>query len=143
MHLTDRTDFSLRVLMFLAVHEGERIAVHRIAEAFRVSEAHLAKCVQALAHHGFVQTSTGRRGGVMLARPPQEICIGAVVRALEPMPIVPCFADESACPITGACGLIPPLARARAAFLAALDEATLADATARRSSLRAFLADSS
>lgn len=139
MYLTDRTDFSLRVLIFLALHEDERVSVRRIAESFRISEAHLAKCVQALAAHGFVQTTIGRGGGVRLARTPAEIRIGEVVRALEPMVLVECFGADNSCPIVAACGLIAPLARAKAAFIAVLDEATLADAVIRRVPLREAL----
>jgi Rrf2 family nitric oxide-sensitive transcriptional repressor len=136
VHLTDRTDFSLRVLLFLAVHDGERVVVRQVADAFGVSAAHLAKCVQALGHAGFVTTTAGRTGGVALARPADQVSLGAVVRALEPMALVECFGSENQCPIVSVCGLTQPLGRAGEAFLRELDGVTLADAARPRAALR-------
>lgn len=139
MHLTDRTDFSLRVLLYLAAHDEPRVSVRTIAAAFHVSEAHLAKCVQALAQSDFVATVPGRRGGVALARPAESITVGAVVRALEPMALVECMASDNTCRITPSCGLIPVLSRAKAAFFEQLDGVTIAEAAAERAGLRKAL----
>ncbi len=140
VHLTERTDLALRLLLYLAVEDGSvRVPVARIARAFDASPAHLAKVSQALAHAGFLDTATGRAGGVRLARPATEIRVGAVVRAIEPFELVTCFVESGRCSIAGVCGLAPALETARDAFLAVLDEITLATAAARRDAMRARL----
>lgn len=141
MHLTDRTDFSLRVLLYLAANGNTRVSVRTMAQSFAVSEAHLAKCVQALAQGNFVATVPGRRGGVSLARPADEIAIGAVVRALEPMALVECMGPDNTCLLTPACGFLPVLTRAKAAFLRELDAVSIGEAARDRAGIRKALVD--
>lgn len=136
MQLTDRTDLALRLLLYLAVHDDVRVSVAVIAQAYSSSEAHLSKVAQALVHAGFLDSAPGRGGGVRLARAPSEIRVGAVVRALEPTPIVACFVPDVGCPVAGPCGLQPALRAARDAFLGVLDGVTLADAAVQRAALR-------
>jgi Rrf2 family nitric oxide-sensitive transcriptional repressor len=134
MQLTRYSDFSLRVLIYLAV-ETERLAtIEEIARAYGISKAHLMKVVHQLGLCGFVETVRGRGGGLRLARPAQEIPLGAVVRATEGnLSLVECFDPaRSECAIEPACGLRPVLREALDAFLAVLDRYTLADLVARR-----------
>lgn len=139
MQLTERTDLALRLLMYLAVQDEDRVSVGHIAQAYGASEAHLAKVAQALVQAGFVVTISGRGGGVRLAKAPADIRVGAVVRALEPMPLVACLGHDVECTVDGPCGLQPVLRSARDAFLGVLDGATLADAVRERPGLRARL----
>ncbi len=139
MQLTDRTDLALRLLIYLAVHDDDRYSVGHIARAYGESETHFAKVTQALVHAGFVETIAGRGGGVRLARPPEQITVGSVVRALEPMALVMCFGHGKVCAVDGPCGLQPVLRSARDAFLGVLDGSTIADAARERGQLRARL----
>lgn len=139
MQLTDRTDLGLRMLLYLAVHDDGRVSVATIAQAYGASEAHLSKVAQALVHAGFIDTLPGRGGGVRLTRSPAAIRVGAVVRALEPMPLAACFASDRPCVVAGPCGLQPALRAAREAFLAVLDGVTIADAAVQRPALRGRL----
>ena len=131
MHLTRFTDNALRCLTYLALHPGETETVGTIARRMALSEDHLVKVVQRLAHLGYVETMRGRGGGVRLIREPAAINIGAVVRQTEEnFRLVECF-DEAAntCPIAPSCGLAPALDEALKAFLAVLDRYTLEDFT--------------
>ena len=142
MRLTVYTDYSLRVLMFLAM-KGDRLAtIAEIAKAYRISKNHLMKVVHQLGVAGYVETTRGKGGGLRLARPAQDIALGEVVRRTEPdMALVPCFApDASSCRIVSGCVLRGVLAEARDAFLAALDRRTLADLVRPRASLQKILA---
>jgi Rrf2 family nitric oxide-sensitive transcriptional repressor len=134
MQLTRFTDYSLRVLIFLAVEPDRRATIDEIAGAYGISKAHLMKVVHELGARGWVETVRGRGGGLQLARAPEEIRVGAVVRATEEnLALVECFAPAtSACAIESACGLRAVLDEALAAFLAVLDDYTLADLIARR-----------
>ena len=128
MHLTTYTDYSLRVLMFLALHPGRTATVAEIAAAYGISAAHLNKVVQNLALAGEIETLRGRNGGIRLAKPLEAINLAAVVRRTEPdMDLAPCFAGSGACVLGKCCLLQGALRRAGQAFLAELGRSTLAD----------------
>ena len=141
MRLTVYTDFSLRVLMFLAL-KGDRLAtIAEIAKAYGISKNHLMKVAHQLGVAGYVETVRGKGGGLRLARQPQDIVIGEVVRRTEPdMTLVPCFApDDASCTILPSCALRGVLSKARDAFLSSLDEHTLAELVRPRAPLRKLL----
>ena len=131
MHLTSFTDYTLRVLMYVAARNGARTTTAEIATAFKVSESHLNKVVHALGRDGLLRNVRGRGGGLELARPASSINLGAVIRAAETGALVECF-DGAAnrCVITPVCGLRGVLAEALDRFYATLDRYTLADVTA-------------
>jgi Rrf2 family nitric oxide-sensitive transcriptional repressor len=142
MRLTLHTDYALRTLIYLATVDDEWPSVRAVAEAHRISRDHLGKVTQALSRHGYVETRSGRSGGMRLAMAPTEIVVGEVVRALEPglAPVV-CLertADQS-CVITAGCGLIAPMREAVDAFLEVLDGYTLADCIQRKDVIRGAL----
>jgi Rrf2 family nitric oxide-sensitive transcriptional repressor len=131
MKLTAFTDYSLRVLIYLAAEPGRRATIAEISAAFDVNENHLTKVVHHLGKSGWVETMRGKGGGLALARPARDICIGEVVRDAEgqAMP-AECFAaEESNCAIVSCCRLKGVLAEAVKAFYAVLDRYTLADIT--------------
>lgn len=137
MRLTQHTDYAIRVLMHAAsrwLHDGPEAlgSIREIAQAYGISENHLMKVVNRLAQHGLLHTQRGRHGGLRLALPPERIRVGEVVRRIEEdLALVECFAEGSACPLTGHCRLAAALDGARRAFLDALDRHTLADLVPR------------
>lgn len=140
MRLTRFTDYALRSLIFLGLRGEAGGRIREIAEHYDISEHHLTKVVQELARAGFVQTLRGRSGGLRLARPPEEIVVGAVVRALEEdLSLVECFSAGSRCVIRRSCGLKGALGEALAAFLAVLDGYTLTDLLGPEAELREAL----
>jgi Rrf2 family nitric oxide-sensitive transcriptional repressor len=132
VQLTAYTDYSLRVLMYLALTPRPLATIEEIAAAYRISHAHLTKVVQELAALGYVETVRGRRGGLRLARPPERVNVGELVRGTENLDLVECFQPDGRCVVTPACGLQAALAEALEAFLAVLDGYTLADLVSRR-----------
>lgn len=129
MRLTQFTDFGLRALMRLAGETHRSFSTGDIAAEFGISRHHLTKVIRDLADAGFVQTQRGIGGGFRLARPPEEITLGQVVRSLEQRhALVECFAsDGGCCVLTPRCRLKAKLAQAREAFMRTLDETTLAE----------------
>jgi len=141
MQLDKFSDYALRILIALAVRHPEKMAVARIAKVYDLSENHLSKVASALVHGGFLRSERGRAGGLTLARPADQLSIGAVIRHLkEDEPVVECFGPNCQCRIQTACGLRDPLAQAKEAFFAALDPYTLADVSANREELAGLLA---
>jgi Rrf2 family nitric oxide-sensitive transcriptional repressor len=129
MRLTSFTDFALRALMRLAGEPTRSFATNEIAAEFGISRNHLAKVVRDLADGGFIRTQRGAGGGFSLARAPQSITLGEVVRVLEARhALVECFrGDGGNCVLTPRCRLKARLAAARDAFMRELDATTLAE----------------
>jgi Rrf2 family nitric oxide-sensitive transcriptional repressor len=141
MRLTAFTDYSLRVLIYLAIHRDDRATIAEIGNAFGVSEHHLVKVVHFLGKAGFLANVRGRGGGLRLASPPNAINIGAVVRQTEPKPMpAECFdRDTNSCPIAPVCRLGGVLSEAVAAFYSILDRYTLEDVVSNRRALAKIL----
>ncbi|MBF0281318.1 MAG: Rrf2 family transcriptional regulator [Zetaproteobacteria bacterium] len=130
MQLTLYTDYTLRVLLYLALHPEKRCTITEISTAYGISRNHLVKVVHKLGQGEWISTTRGKNGGMQLARPPKEINIGQLVRETEPhMNILECFDKETnTCPIIAPCSLKHVLFQARKAFMDVLDRHTLADA---------------
>lgn len=140
MRLTTFSDYTLRTLMYLALRPDKLCTIDEIAAAYGISANHLTKVVHQAAQAGEIETVRGQRGGLRLARRPEKISIGAVLRRAEPdLEIVPCFGAGETCAIQSACVLQGVLANALEAFLAVLDRATLADLVRPRRRLTELL----
>jgi Rrf2 family nitric oxide-sensitive transcriptional repressor len=140
MRLTIYTDYSLRLLMYLAVRDGRLATIGEVANAYGIAKSHLTKVVHQLGVAGDIETVRGKGGGIRLKKPAAGINLGAVIRRTEPdLALVPCFDGVDACAIGKACILQTTLHDALAAFLAVLDRTTLADVVAPRRNLAALL----
>ena len=137
MQLTKHTDYALRVLMYLA-HKGEALStIREISELYGLSENHIMKIVNRLAKLGYVTTLRGKGGGLRLARAPERINVGEVVRHTEEtLYVVECLAGNYAgdCGLAASCRLKSVLLDAQKAFFAELDRHTLKDLAPRRAS---------
>lgn len=128
MRLTDFSDYALRILMYAAVRNDRLITIEETARLYGISRAHLMKIVNHLTRAGYLKAVRGRSGGVALAKPPERICLGDVLRATEPdFALVECFRSDNHCLITPSCRLRGVLGEALTAFSATLDRYTLAD----------------
>ncbi|CAG0984848.1 HTH-type transcriptional repressor NsrR [Burkholderiales bacterium] len=141
MRLTSFSDYTLRVLMYLALDRDRLATIPEIAAAYGVSRNHLMKVVHQLALAGVVETVRGKGGGIRLAMAPEAIRIGAIVRAAEgDGPIVECLShDANACPITPVCRLARVLVGGFDALYDHLDRHTLADLMVNRRALARVL----
>jgi len=134
MQLTLFSDYALRLVLYLAVHEDRVVPIEEVSRAYGISKNHLVKVVALLVEENVVESVRGRSGGLRLARSPRDITIGWLVRRTEPdMDLVECFDPRTnTCPIAPVCGLKHALREAREAFLAALDRSTVAELAAPR-----------
>src|SRR4051812_16345937 len=141
MKLTAFTDYSLRVLIYLAAQPEQRATIAGIAAAFDISDHHLTKVVHFLGKNGWLANVRGKGGGMELAMPPELINVGKVIRQTEGGAIpAECFSPEGGhCSIAGICELRGVLGEAVGAFYGVLDRYTLTDLVRNRPSLAKVL----
>jgi Rrf2 family nitric oxide-sensitive transcriptional repressor len=141
MKLTTFTDYSLRVLIYLAVQPEQRATIAQIAAAFDVSENHLVKVVHFLGKQGWLNNVRGKGGGMQLGRAAQDIVVGDVVRSTEGRGLMAeCFSEHGGdCSIAPDCRLRDVLEEAASAFYAVLDRYTLTDLVQNRQQLAKVL----
>lgn len=143
MNLKKYTDFALRVLIHAGLKRdgGELVSIKEISEVFSISRDHLRKIVYELNQQGLVETVRGRNGGVRLAKEPEEINVGTVVRHFEnDFVLLECF-DKGCdyCVISPGCKLKRALHEALQAFLEVLDNYTVQDLLANDAELRQLM----
>lgn len=127
MRLTSYTDYALRVLLYAGA-SGRLVTITNISDAFGISKEHLRKVVHSLAQLGYLTTTQGRSGGIMLAKPPEQINLRDIVLLFETTPLVECFdSATNTCQINGMCGLKHALAKAQRSFLDTLGTYHLSD----------------
>ena len=136
MRLTRYTDYSLRVLIHLAINDDRLCSIGEISRTYEVSHNHLMKVVNALARDGFVETVRGRAGGMRLARAADEITVGEVVRRTEEGFQL---ADCSGCALSPVCGLTGVLAEAMQAMMAVFDSYKISDLLTDREAMRRLM----
>jgi len=136
MYLTRQADYTMRLLIHLALQPDRTATIAEVAEHYGISGNHLVKVAHHAIHAGFVAGTRGRGGGIRLAKNANEIGIGEVLRAVEDWKIVECFDPTSnTCQIAGVCGLQSVLKEAMKAWFAVLDKYTLADVIRRKTLL--------
>lgn len=142
MKLTSYTNFALRSLQLAALKAPDLIRVDDVVRIHGLARPHIVKIVHELGQAGYIVTQRGRGGGFRLARPAEQIIVGDVVRLTEgPMDLVECFNPEkNTCPLIGICKLSRALQDATRAFMAVLDDLTLADIASNRGDLLARIA---
>src|SRR3954451_7150861 len=92
MQLTRFSDYSLRLLLYLAANPDRLVSIDEVSRAYGVSHHHLVKIVQLLVDRKLVASTRGRGGGLRLNREPAAINVGALVRITEPhFDLVECF----------------------------------------------------
>jgi Rrf2 family nitric oxide-sensitive transcriptional repressor len=124
--------------MHLAAQPDRLASIGEMARTYRISQNHLMKVVHELRKQGFLESVRGRAGGVRLARRPEDITVGDVVRHAEgDSDLVDC----ESCIIASACSLTGVLREALAAFMQVLDGYSLQDLLSdRQRGLRELIA---
>jgi Rrf2 family protein len=109
MQITRQADYALRAMIYLAkLDPTQRAATSQIAEEQKIPPSFLAKIISQLSIAGLIHTSRGARGGVSMARSPEEVSVLEVVEAIDgPISLNDCTGDPSACPFGDDCPLRP------------------------------------
>jgi Rrf2 family nitric oxide-sensitive transcriptional repressor len=127
--LTQFSNLAIRLLTYAGVNTPRLCTIPEMARAYGASYDHLKKAAAELCRLGYLEAVRGRAGGFRLARLPQDIRIGEVIRQTEGETILAeCFdPPANACPLIVPCRLRGALEQAIAAFFGVLDQYTLAD----------------
>jgi Rrf2 family nitric oxide-sensitive transcriptional repressor len=141
MQLSTHTDYSLRLLIYLAMtpNENQQHTVQDASRRYHISNHHLAKVAQKLVQLGYIYGHRGRGGGLKLAKPPEDIRLGQLIRETENLQLLECFSMDPVCPIEPVCKLKHLLAKAQLAFLTILDDYTLSDLVTNKHKLSQLL----
>ena len=112
MQITRQADYAIRAVRYLAkAQQGPkpRVATRDVAEKMKIPPSFLAKIISQLSIAGLLHTSRGARGGVTLAREPQDISILDVVEAIDgPILLNECVGTNKPCDFEGEC-LVHPI----------------------------------
>lgn len=94
MRISTKGQYGLTIMMELAQHYGEGpVSLRKIAEMHDLSEHYLEQLISPLRNAGLVKSVRGAYGGYILAKEPDKITAGDVIRILEG-PIKPVEFDE-------------------------------------------------
>jgi Rrf2 family protein len=128
MQITRQADYAVRAVLYLSrLGPDQRAATSQIAEVQQIPPSFLAKIVSQLSVAGLLQTSRGARGGVSLARTPDQISLLEVVEAIDgPILLNECVGN-GACTFGDDCAMKPVWCDAQAELVSRLRQTTFID----------------
>lgn len=107
LKLSTKGRYGLRAMIDLAMVYKEQpspIMMADIAKREELSRKYLHALLTPLKNAGLVRSTRGAKGGYFLAKPPEEITVGAILVALEgELNIVDCLAETADCPRASQC----------------------------------------
>lgn len=104
MLITRQADYAIRIVIYLAKNYGKTLTATTISEKTNVPKSFLPRIVSTLSNRKIVITEKGKKGGVRLARPPEEITIYEVIEAIDGVPTMNiCIDRDDACFYTDFC----------------------------------------
>jgi Rrf2 family protein len=125
--LTHTSETAIRALIYLSLAGSDRPTPPRlIAEAINCSPTYLLKVLRMLARSGILRSRKGARGGVWLARPPQDVTLLQIVEACQGL-IVGNYCQGLGGASTGVCGFHRAMQEVHDATVKTLSRWTLAD----------------
>ena len=107
MKISTKGRYGLRAMLDLALNgrNGEPVCVQSISKRQGISESYLEQLISALRKAELIKGVRGQSGGYRLAKEPEDISVGDILRACEgDIEVVSCMtADERACENAGSC----------------------------------------
>jgi len=96
MKITYRGDYALKAVLDLSIHYGQDlVTIHDIAKRIDAPQKFLEQVLLDLKKGGFVESRRGKVGGYLLARSPDQIVVGDVVRFIDgPIEPIACIKDK-------------------------------------------------
>jgi Rrf2 family iron-responsive transcriptional regulator len=137
LRLTRQSNYAIRTLVYCAVNEPGLSRVADIARAYAISELFLFKLIKPLVENGLLRTVRGRKGGIALGKPADQITLLETIRLTEEnFALAECFEEGADCPLIGECDLNGALREALGAFFTVLESYTIADLAQKKRLIR-------
>jgi Rrf2 family protein len=131
MSVSSKCYYAIRAVYALAEHEGvEPMKIAEIADREQIPIRFLEVILGQLKGGGFVQSRRGAEGGYRLAKPPDQITVGQVMRFVDgPIAPVDCVSQSrpKECEFHGECHFFGFWGRVRQAISDVVDKTTFAD----------------
>lgn len=110
MQITRQADYAVRAVLHLArinsTNGNQRAATSQVAKEQHIPPSFLAKIISQLSIAGLLHTSRGARGGVTLARQPEDITLLEVIESIDgPIMLNECVGENSTCTFDDDCPL--------------------------------------
>ena len=134
MRLSKKGEYAVRALVEIGFESNARpnslIQISTVAQRTRIPEKFLEQILLALRNGGVLKSRRGVEGGYSLAKVPEEITLGEVIRLLDgPLAPIPCVSktayEPCSCPDQESCGLHLAMQQVRDAIAGILDQYTL------------------
>lgn len=131
MHLTRQSDYAIRAILHLAkLPYGDIVQTKEIAAIEDIPRKYLPSIIRTLARSGLIRTLRGNQGGVMLAKPPEDINLRDVIEAIEgPIALVQCLRGQEDCIHEKDCTVMPVWDGVQNMMERQLENTTFADLT--------------
>ena len=127
MRLTVKTDYCLRVLIYLQKNKG-KVKIQEIADEYEISKNHLSVAVNALSELGYIISTSGPKGGIEFNPAFADKTVADLIVKIEDMNVVECFnAETQTCTISPHCRLKGMLKKATNAFVSELKNYKISD----------------
>lgn len=98
MQLKITTDYSIRAMLYLAIHSGRTVTGSEIASAMKIPPDYIRGVLRPLKQEGLITATRGSTGGWMLMRPAEEISLYQIISLSETtMRINRCIEDDKYC----------------------------------------------
>ena len=133
MKISTKGRYAMRLLIDLYENQGDGfVALKDIAARQDISKKYLEQIVPALTGDGILKTSRGFQGGYRLAREPEDIPVGDILRLTEgSLAITTCTQDEqNLCERYGCCTTVKVWEKINKAISDVVDNITIADLAA-------------
>lgn len=127
MRLKTKTDYCIRILIFLQKHHG-KVRIQEIADSYGISKNHLSVAANKLSELGYINSTLGPKGGIEFNRSAENKTVGELVSQIEKFEIVECFdSDSNTCSLNPHCKLKGMLSRATSSFVKELEKYKIKD----------------
>ena len=128
MQITRQADYAARAILHLArIGKNERVATSQVAKEQKIPPSFLAKIISQLSIAGLIHTARGARGGISLARDPENITLLEVIEAIDGhIQLNMCVEREGNCAFEENCPIQPVWCDAQNELVTKLKNTTFA-----------------
>jgi Rrf2 family protein len=128
MNFSKTTSYSLNILSYMALNEGENMSAKYLHEQLSIPYPYLRQVLRNLSHNGFVQSRRGRSGGFTFSKPKEDIFIADIIDSTDGLgSLNNCILGFKKCPFDKQCSMHDVWEKTRGSIIKVLKETSLAD----------------